>query len=156
MTLLSTLDAALAGGIVLVTVWFFFLQSPFLFKRLGRAKFVPIMMQMTRLFFDVQVGFNFLLVLLSAANTGITSSQTLAAMAAAVAVLFNWGVVVPRALAAGKASAKDRNENPDSHSATDFAIEGGSKTKTKGLHQTVVAVVFANVGAIALHLFFSL
>jgi len=42
MDVLSLVDVGLSGGIVVLTVYFFFLQSPFLFGRLGRAKFVPI------------------------------------------------------------------------------------------------------------------
>lgn len=151
MDALSLADVGLSGAIVFLTVYFFFIQSPYLFKRLGRAKFVPIMMQMTKLFFNVQVLLGAALVALSFARAQF-SGTTIAAMAALVATLTNWGFVVPRALAAGRASTKERNENPDSHSATDFAIEGGSKTQTKTLHQTVVAVVFANVGAMAFHL----
>ena len=151
MDALTLLDILLSGSILSLTVYFFFVQSPFLFGRLGRAKFVPIMMQMTQLFFNVQVVLGVALVVLSYARVQL-GIHTVGAVLALAATTVNRFVVVPRALAAGRASAKERAENPDSHSATDFAVQGGSKTQTKTLHQTVVAVVFANVGFVAFHL----
>eukprot|EP00040_Diaphanoeca_grandis_P040314 m.261676 g.261676 ORF g.261676 m.261676 type:complete len:157 (+) comp42799_c0_seq1:333-803(+) len=151
MDLLSIVDVGLSGGILLVTVWFFFIQSPFLFKRLGRKQFVPIMMQITQLFFDTMMVLCFALLAVSATRVGM-SGQTQAALASVVATTLNWGFVVPRALAAGRGSMKERSDNPDSKSATDFVIEGGSKTQTKTLHQTVVAVVFMTVGSVATHM----
>ena len=152
MDALSILDIGLSGGIVLVTVWFFFLQSPFLFKRLGRAKFVPIMMQMTQLFFDVQVVFGVLLVALAGLRVQGLDANTGTAAAAFVFTAVNRMVIVPKALAKGRASAEERGTNPDSRSATDFAVQGGSKTETKTMHQTVVLFVLLNVGALAAHM----
>jgi len=150
MDILSIADVGLSGGILVLTVYFFFLQSPYLFKRLGRTKFVPIMMQMTKLFFNVQVAFGIVLAALSFLRVN-SSAPTIAAAAALAATSVNRFFVVPKALAAGRASAKERAEN-ESHSTVDFVVQGGSKTETKTLHLTVVAVVFANVGAILLHL----
>eukprot|EP00516_Mucochytrium_quahogii_P005415 CAMPEP_0203750324 /NCGR_PEP_ID=MMETSP0098-20131031/4570_1 /ASSEMBLY_ACC=CAM_ASM_000208 /TAXON_ID=96639 /ORGANISM=" , Strain NY0313808BC1" /LENGTH=109 /DNA_ID=CAMNT_0050639557 /DNA_START=263 /DNA_END=588 /DNA_ORIENTATION=- len=74
------------------------------------------------------------------------ATHTLAALVAVSATLFNTYVIVPRALAAGKASAVERAKNENTSSVKDFAIEGGSKTETKTLHQTVVAFVLVMVG----------
>jgi hypothetical protein len=109
------------------------------------------MMQMTQLFFNVQMLLSFALALLSLAHAQLAGGVTAAALAALAATSLNFTVVVPKALAAGRASTQERNDNPDSHSAVDFAVRGGSKTQTKLLHQTVVLVVLANVFAVGVH-----
>ena len=58
MELLLLFDLAISSGIVFITVWFFFVQNPFLFQRIGREKFVPIMMQITQLYFKFILALN--------------------------------------------------------------------------------------------------
>ena len=58
MGLLDALESIVVGGNVGVAVWFFFIQSPFLFKLMGRKKFVPYMMAMTRLWIRVALVLN--------------------------------------------------------------------------------------------------
>ena len=60
---------------------------------------------------------------------------------AAFACVLNWGIVVPRALAAGRASVEEWKQTEESNAKMDFVVQGGSKTRTKQLHQTVVLLV---------------
>mmetsp|Transcript_16436 Transcript_16436/g.47206 ORF Transcript_16436/g.47206 Transcript_16436/m.47206 type:complete len:160 (-) Transcript_16436:1740-2219(-) len=151
--LLLLLDLSVSAGIVFVTVWFFFVQSPFLFNRLGRQKFVPIMMQITQLYFDFVVILNMAVLLLSFLRVSTLEKQNIAAGVSSLAVLFNTFFLVPRALARGRATMRERVEKDDSSSVKDFAVEGGSKTGTKTMHQLVVLFVLIMVGALVVHMF---
>jgi len=148
-------DTCVSAGIIFVTVWFFFVQSPFLFNRLGREKFVPIMMQIMQLYFKFTVVLNGAVAAISTLRSEggpLKESQNVAACAALAAVLINLLVVVPRALAAGRRSMRERKGTDNSSSVKDFAIEGGSKTETKTMHQTVVVFVLVDVAALVAHI----
>eukprot|EP01006_Ploeotia_vitrea_P042977 TRINITY_DN66675_c9_g1_i1.p1 TRINITY_DN66675_c9_g1~~TRINITY_DN66675_c9_g1_i1.p1 ORF type:complete len:160 (-),score=22.41 TRINITY_DN66675_c9_g1_i1:300-779(-) len=149
---LPLVDIGFSFGIIAVTVWFFFVQSPFLFKRLGRQRFVPIMMQIVQLFMKFVVPLNAVVAILSTLRTNFTfDASTIAACIAVVVTAINGFVIVPKALAAGRMSMKERVGTDDTSSVRDFAVEGGSKTATKALHQTVVLFTLLMVGSLVAH-----
>ena len=127
----------MVGGNVGVAVWFFFIQSPFLFKLMGRKKFVPYMMAMTRLWIRVALVLNVV---------GLLLARSLFPVVGLLSTLINYMVVIPRALARGRASTKERTET-ESHSAVDFAVQGGSATQTGPMHRLVVALVLISTAA---------
>jgi hypothetical protein len=151
-TLLIASDQLLTGFTVGTTVWFFFIQSPFLFRLMGREKFVPIMMQMTRvwvrtMFYSVTV-----LLLVSRIIQELYSSLKHSIVVVAwLAILINYSVVVPKALKAG-ARSHDERKGDNTKDVKDFALKGGSKTQTKTLHQAVVLFVLIMTGALLAHL----
>jgi hypothetical protein len=145
MGLLGTLNSLVFGSHVGITVWFFFVQSPKLFSLLGRKRFVPIMMPLTQLYSGVAL-------LLSL--TGFLLNLSLLPGLGAGLVAINYFFIVPRALQAGRSSTAERAKE-ESHSVADFAVEGGSKTATKTLHQTVVFFVLAATATNLAHLFLS-
>lgn len=149
MDLALLLDLAISSGIVFVTIWFFFVQSPFLFSRMGRQKFVPIMMQITQLYFKFVLALNVLVFLVSLYVHGTIVITSLVAL---VATLINFFVIVPKALQKGRQSMRERVGTDDTSDVKDFAIEGGSKTETKTMHQLVVLFVLIMVGALISHM----
>ena len=103
-------------------------------------------MPLTKLFFQVMPVVNAAVAGLAVLRAGVWHPGSIGALVAAVAVGINTVVVVPRALAAGRSSARERKEEGDSKSATDFAVQGGSKTQTKSMHQAVVLFTLVMVG----------
>ena len=152
-------DAALAGGVLAVTIWFFFLQSPALFRLMGRKAFVPIMMKLTQLYFDWLLPSTAAVAALAlmgqpgsrSLQQKISQPQALFAMLALFFAAVNRQVVVPMALAAGRRSAKERAAS-DTKEVTDFVSQGGSRTETKTLHRTVVALVLLMAASMAAHM----
>lgn len=153
MTLLLSLDLLLTGFVTGTTVWFFFIQSPHLFQRMGREKFVPIMMGLTKLSMTTIFVCVVCVSLTAAANyqQSGNSAQLLWALAALVATSINHFFVVRAALQAGAESQAER-KGDNSRDVKDFAVQGGSKTQTKTLHQSVVAFVLLMTGASVGHL----
>jgi hypothetical protein len=152
-TLLIAIDYLLAGFTVGTTVWFFFIRSPFLFSLMGREKFVPIMMQMTRvwvrtMFYSVTG----LLVVSRIIQRQFQSSlKHYIVLVAWFAILANRFVIVPKALKAG-AKSHDERKGDNTKDVKKFVVQGGSKTETKTLHQTVVLCVLIMAGALLAHL----
>lgn len=151
---LVALDQLFAGFTIGVTIWHFFLQAPTLMKIMGKEKFVPLMMQLTRLW--VKVMFVSSTALLATAiwlsYTGIVSSVKLYLVVIGwLAILTNRFIVVPAALKAGARSTRQR-KGDNSKDIQEFAVSGGGRTETKTLHQTVVVFVLIMVGAFVGHL----
>jgi hypothetical protein len=155
-TIVVSADFLLTGFTVGTTVWFFFFQSPFLFNLLGREKFVPIMMQMTKLWAPTMLGSVSLLLFLDAtvmAMMGTTPLSSLTMLWVALswlAIAINHFAVVPRAIKAGARSHQER-KGDNNKNVKDFVIQGGSKTETKSLHQTVVLFVLIMAGSLVAH-----
>lgn len=146
MALVDRLNIGVSAGIVFISVWFFFVQSPSLFKRIGRKSFVPIMMHLTRLYFNAVTALNIVVAAVAHARAGgAFPPHVIAAIFALVCTLLNRFVIMPRALEAGKKSFKTNKEEANTQDVTDFAVDGAAKTGTKALHQTVVAFVLAMV-----------
>jgi hypothetical protein len=146
--LLAFADSLLTGFSIGVTVWFFFFQSPFLFQRLGKEKFVPIMMQMTKLW--VRTIFYACTALLAVAT--LQPQALLYPILAWFAIAINHSIVVPNALKAGARSHAAR-KGDHTKNVQEFVLEGGGKSETKTLHQTVVAFVLLQTGSLLVHLF---
>ncbi len=139
----------LSNGFVCgVPVWFFFIQSPLLFTELGREKFVPPMMKMTRALFrwtlPIAAGVAF------ATSTFVFGLQlpTVLAGVSLSGAAINSVFVVPAALKAG-AATHDVRRNDATKTVQAFAIDGAASNGTRVLHQTVVAfVVVMLIGAV--------
>lgn len=149
MELAPLVDIAISAGIVFVTVWFFFVQSPFLFNRLGRQKFVPIMMQITQLYFKFIMALN---VASFVVSLYYTKTVVMTSVLALAATCLNYLVIVPKALQKGRQSMRERVGTDNTSDIKDFVVEGGSKTETKTMHQMVVVFVLVMVGAHVVHM----
>jgi hypothetical protein len=158
-TCLLTCDVLLTGFTVGTTVWFFFVQSPFLFQRLGREKFVPLMMPLTRLWVTTMFGSVSCLLAVGVAGplllvTGHDTPHTRLPLSltglAWLAVAVNKFIVVPKALKAGTKSHQER-KGDNSKDVKSFVVQGGSQTQTKAWHQSVVVFVLVMAGALVAH-----
>lgn len=146
MNIIVVIDLAVAGFLVGANVWFFFLQSPLLISIMGREKFVPIQMKLTKLLFKSLTVAAVLLVLLAWFSGG---TQTIfgAVFAAASALLAHF-VIIPRALkAGGKGRAETIAEGGD-HSVAKFASEGSGPSAAFWHRMVVVFVVLILIGAL--------
>ena len=157
-TALLSVDLLMTGFAAGTTVFFFFIQSPLLIKRLGREKFVPLMMALTRMFFQVMFPTVTTIALASVLiNQKLQSSASSApaslalALTAWLAVAINRFLFVPMALKAGARSHQER-KGDNGKDLADFAVRGGSKSSTKALHQTVVVFVLIMTAALVAHL----
>ena len=152
-TVVVAFDQLCAGFTIGVTVYFFFIQSPKLVLILGKEKFVPLMMALTRLWVKVMFASSSALLLSSVwlSNKGLAVNLYLVGIGW-VAMAINYFVVVPAALKAGASSARQR-KGDNSKNLKEFVIKGGdSGCATKNLHQTVVVFVLIMVGAFIAHL----
>ena len=146
----NVLDQLLHAASVGITVWHFFVFSPRMFGFLGRRKFVPQMMLLTRAWATTTL---LLQATASVASFLVSASlfSSRVSLAALVLQAINSLFVVPLALKRGHASMQER-EKTDSRDFKDFAVEGGSSSSTKPLHLTVVAFVLAATVANIAHL----
>ena len=150
--LFTLVDLLLSSFVIGATLWLFFFQSPHLFHVMGREKFVPIMMQMTKLWVGTMFLATTALLMVCVGEIILgdierTSQISLYPVAIAwVGITTNRWIVVPRALQAGARSHAERiGDNSKDYKS--FAIEGGSKTETKKLH--VLVMTFGLVGHLA-------
>ena len=139
-----------ANSIVIgAPTWVFFVQSPALFSFMGRDKFLPPMMRLTKVLFRWTLPLAAGTVLLSEALMAVSSGKgimerasTKCAGVSLAAVLINSLWIVPKALAAGSKATLKKND--DKSSKVNMAVSGGDpseKSVTKMLHQTVVVFV---------------
>mmetsp|Transcript_18073 Transcript_18073/g.23327 ORF Transcript_18073/g.23327 Transcript_18073/m.23327 type:complete len:163 (-) Transcript_18073:315-803(-) len=152
--ILRTVTILADGMLIGVPVWVFFIQSPLLFKFMGRDRFISPMMRLTSTMFrwtlpvcaSVSLGLSFTLSF-SKSTTPIIGSSVVCFSA----LLINSIIIVPRALAAGKQATRtvDRTQK-----VTDFAVDGGHKSDTRTLHQTVVLFVTIHLVAAICHVHF--
>lgn len=141
------LDRSLSSSTIALTLYFFFVQSPFLFRLLGRRRFVPIMMQLTGLFFNVALALNLAVFLLSLSLNGPTLSSSLAFASTVV----NAFLIAPRAFKRRRQSGREREATFDASSVRNSTVDG-LKTEAKVMHQMVVLFVFINTGALLVHI----
>lgn len=133
------------------TVWFFFVQSPALFRRLGREAFVPVQMRLIVVLFGALTPALAVMLIASmvhASSLGSASVLT-AAVALAACVIERW-VIVPRALRAGGRSRRDIAGRDADGTVTDFASIGAGN-RTKALHRLVVLLVVVMLAGIVPH-----
>lgn len=147
------LELFLAEFVISASVYFFFLQSPILFGFMGRDKFVPIMMHMTKhcFFFYIPIA-SFIAALLSLFNNNnnFSNIRCMSALASMIFANINTFVIVPQALKAGAATFGNR-KGDNTKSAADFVSTGGAKQGTKFWHRTVVLFVLLMVGSSVIH-----
>ena len=151
-TPILALDQGLTGFTVGVTIYHYFIQSPTLMKFLGKEKFTPLMMALTRLWAKVMFISSTanLLTSLYLSSHGTIMNLYLVVIGW-MAMTLNRFVVVPAALKAGARSTRER-KGDNSKDLQEFAVSGGGKTQTKALHQTVVVFVLIMVGGFIGHL----
>mmetsp|Transcript_18488 Transcript_18488/g.29789 ORF Transcript_18488/g.29789 Transcript_18488/m.29789 type:complete len:171 (+) Transcript_18488:1-513(+) len=155
-TLFMTIGLLANSVVIGAPLWVFFLQGPALFAFMGRSKFLPPMLRLTRLLFRWTLVISAALVLLTELMLDGSFSRTSFHFASVslAAALVNALIIVPQALSAG-AKATMKNYDDDGklrNQVKDMAISGGDpseKSGTKILHQTVVVfVVIMFVGSI--------
>lgn len=142
---LATMAAAFGA-----TLWFFFVQSPVLLRRMGRDAFVPLQMGLTVTLFrflTATVTLGLLAGVLALASDPIQLSW---AVLATLAVLANRFAVVPRALRAGGRGRQKVKGRDDEASTTTFASEGVGDA-TRFYHRLVVAFVVLMLTGIVGH-----
>jgi hypothetical protein len=148
MSILVTVGLIANSVVIGSPVWVFFIQSPVLFTFMGRSKFIPPMMKLTKVLFrwtlPIAGGITLSASLLRGCGMPSSWSTPLAALSLA-ATLINSLLIVPRALAAGAKATSKKTDTSSSKSKTDFAVSGGDGSTegsvTKTLHQTVVLFV---------------
>ena len=149
---LQLLDITLAGSAIGATVWFFFIQSPALIKFMGRDKFVPVQMRLTKVLFATLSVVTLIVVGLSVLLVGFSYGSVLdGAVLAAVAALACHFYVVPRALRAGGKGRMETSEAGGDNSVGKFAVEG-SGPSAKFWHQTLVVFVVVLLVGLVVHL----
>lgn len=144
------IDLASMAFVFGATTWFFFIQSPQLLQRMGRERFVPVQMQLTRLLFRVLT----MSLLTASVATLVHSPSDPAAMisvcVAAAGGLTNQFLIVPRALRAGGRSVADVRGRDEEGTTAAFASQGaGARTQT--LHRLVVLFVAIMLGGVIAH-----
>lgn len=153
--LARTVDLLALAVVFGATSWFFFVQSPVLIERLGRAAFVPLQMRLTIVLFRTLS----VALAVSAAATVVhsamlTSTVSLYALGTAglalAAGLINRHVVVPRALAAGGRSRADIAGRDQEATVSGFASYGAGN-RTRRMHRTVVLFVVIMLAAVVVH-----
>ena len=132
------------------TVWFFFVQSPVLLKKLGREQFVPIQMRLIVVLLKTLTISLFIMLGASAGHSPFSSYPTIAAGIALVAVLINKFAILPRALRAGGQGRADIKGKDSEGSTASFAVEGVGN-RTKSLHRLVVLFVVIMLGGVTVH-----
>lgn len=145
----SGIDMLTTSVVLGATVWFFLIQSPTLFKAMGRERFVPLQMRLARLFFKSVTVLLLVMMVATIAHAGLVLTRaTVTAAIALAAVAINHVVILPRALRAGGQSRRHDDLTGDA-AAADFVNEGAGRS-TKTLHRLVVLfVVFMLVGLVA-------
>ncbi len=147
LELLDVLIASLAIG---ATVWFFFIQSPALIRSMGRDRFVPLQMRLTRLLFAVLMYATLAVLGLSLVLSPGVGPVLAGAVIAAAGALFSHFYVIPRALRAGGKGRAEARKAGDEGSVAQFAVEG-SGPSSKFWHQLVVVFVVVILGGLVVH-----
>lgn len=145
------LDAALLAFALGATVWFFFVQSPALLRWMGKERFLPVQMRLTRVLFTaLAVAVPAMLVAAVIHGHELLWQHIATAGLATLAALGGALVVVPRALRAGGASLRDLRKDGGSDSVAEFASVGGGRA-SRTLHRMVVGVVLVMLAGLLGH-----
>lgn len=127
----ETLTAAIALGSI---VWFFFVQTPVLLRRMGRDRFVPLQLSLAPPLFKTTL----VLMTLTVASAWAAGAHE-SLLISGAAWLVSLGlvlVVVPRAVRAGGASLSESLEGGAQRSVTRFTADGGGEA-TKVWHRVL-------------------
>ncbi len=147
---LELLDLLIVSLVVGATVWFFFIQSPALIRSMGRDRFVPLQMRLTKLLFAVLMYATLAVLGLSLVLAPALGPVLAGAAVAALAAAFSHLYVIPRALRAGGKGRVEARKAGDDGSVASFAVEG-SGPSARFWHQMVVAFVVVILGAMVVH-----
>ncbi|MFT4735017.1 MAG: hypothetical protein ACJA0X_002546 [Cyclobacteriaceae bacterium] len=140
MTLTSAINIPIAAFVFGATIWFFFFQSPYLLKKIGRDAFVPIQMQLTVLLFNVLLILTTALFINTIVHNKINSNVFISAGIVLLGTAINKFFIIPKALRAGGSGLKEVKGENNKGTVANFASLGvGSKTKV--LHRLVVVFV---------------
>lgn len=151
LSILAALDLLAVALVVGASIWFFFVQSPALMKRLGRQEFVPLQMRLSILFFSTALAAVGVVMVAALALSGLNLTQTTITAALALgATAINKYLVLPRALRAGGFSRGQRERADEAASAGDFVAEGAGPSSAV-LHRTVVVFVAIMLAALLAH-----
>ncbi|MDG2340146.1 MAG: DUF4149 domain-containing protein [Paracoccaceae bacterium] len=147
MHFLGFIDVVLASFIFGGNIWFFFLQSPTLIGFVGRDKFVPIQMRLTKLLFRAVSVVAILLVVVAWFANLNTQAMLGADLTLAAALIANF-FIIPRALKAGGKGRQETQAAGGDHSITKFASEGTGPSASFWHRMVVLFVVLILVGAL--------
>ena len=146
-------DLLISAFVLGATVWLFFVQTPSLITMMGRDRFVPIMMRLTKLHFKSLSLALLAVVILALLHSGLTTG--LAVIGAAIALVgaaSNHFFVVPRALKAGGQGRRDTKDPADDKSVGAFASEGAGPS-AKFWHRMVIAFVVVMLAGLIAHMY---
>lgn len=154
--ILNAVDLMASSFVFGTTVWFFFIQSPVLLKRMGRDQFVPLQMRLTVVLFRALTVAMTIATAATVTQAGTVSSPAvLASLAALMATVINKYIVVPRALIAGGRGLKEVRGRDAEASVAKFNVEGVGSATTL-LHRMVVLFVVLMLAGVVAHLYFLL
>ena len=133
------------------TAWFFFIQSPILYKAMVREQFVPVQMRLSGALFTTLLVTLVAVVAAAVVHTSsFTSLSTLTAAVGLVAIAVNKFVIFPRALRAGNASNQLHESHGETGTPSEFVSDGAGETATR-MHRVVVLFVLVMVAALVAH-----
>lgn len=136
------------------TAWFFFIQSPVLYKLMVRERFVPVQMHLSKVLFTTLFITLAILIIAAAVQTSsLVSLSTLTAFFAFLAAGINKFLVFPTALRAGGESHKLQEDHGETGTPSEFVSEGAGRSATR-MHRIVVLFVLLMVASLISHAIF--
>jgi len=151
ITLARTIDLLALAFAFGSTVWFFFIQSPVMVKRMGRDRFVPLQMGMALVLFR---SLSVAAVVMAGASLALTHSPTstlvVTALIALAGAVINSALVLPRALKTGGASLAEVQSVDAQKSIGNFVSQGAGQA-SQFWHRMVVLFVVVMVGGVVAH-----
>lgn len=144
-------DLLATSVIVGATIWFFFVQSPALYRAMAREQFVPIQMRLAKLLFSTLLVAQAIVVVLSLlASRPTVSLSTETALIALVLGGLNRLLIFPKALRAGAASHQSHEAKGETGTVVKF-VTSGAGSSAELMHRVVVGVVILMTAAIGVH-----
>ncbi len=134
------IDIFMMAAIFGSTVWFFFIQSPVLYKAMVRERFVPIQMRLSGVLLKSQLVALVVLFVTAILSRSLISVPAIAAAFALIAGTVNKFVVFPRALRAGGESIRSREAEGETGTAVEF-VSGGAGHSATQMHRVVVLFI---------------
>lgn len=146
----TAIDLAALSFAFGATVWFFFVQSPVLLRRLGRDAFVPVQMRLTLVLFQALALSTLVSLAASSVLAPLDSFVVASSGMAAFGAWVNKFVIVPRALRAGGQTRKQVHGRDHEASTLAFADHGVGRG-TRFFHRLVVLFVLVMLAGLACH-----
>ncbi len=149
-TFARTVDLLALAFVFGSTVWFFFVQSPVLVKRMGRDRFVPLQMSLAQVLFRaITVASVFIVVgaLVSGDPFGMPVVTGVLGLAGAAVNAF---LVLPRALKTGGKSLKEEQTLEEQRAIGNFISQGAGEA-SRFWHRAVVFFVVVMLAGLVPH-----